>query len=354
MRSYQIVEWGRPIALREQPTPEPQGTEVLLRVTAAGICHSDLHINDGFFDLGEGKKAELGKLGARLPLTLGHEIVGVAAALGPEAEGQGVEAGDARVVFPWIGCNQCAVCAHEREQLCLSPRFLGARVDGGYSDHVIVPHPRYLIDYGELPAELACTYACAGLTAYSALRRCGELREDDAIVMIGAGGVGLSGVHIAPEVTPARLIVADVDPEKRAIARQSGAHETIDNAEPDAVHKVIEMTGGGVRAAIDFVGAPATARFGLDVLRKGGRLINVGLYGGAMSVPLPLMPQKSLTIQGSYVGTLEEMEALMALARAGKVPPIPLDVRPLDAAPQALDDLRAGRVRGRVILKPAA
>ena len=87
MRSYQIVEWGQPIELREQPTPTPQGTEVLLRVTAAGICHSDLHINDGYFDLGDGRRAELAKLGATLPLTLGHEIVGVVEALGPDAEG---------------------------------------------------------------------------------------------------------------------------------------------------------------------------------------------------------------------------------------------------------------------------
>ncbi len=350
MRSYQIVEWGRPIELRESPTPEPQGTEVLLRVTACGICHSDLHINDGYFDLGEGKRAELAKLGAQLPLTLGHEIVGVVEALGPEAEG--VAVGDARVAFPWIGCRHCAVCEREREQLCLAPKFLGARVPGGYSDYVVVPHPKYLIDYGDVPMELACTYACAGLTAYSALKKAGELAEDDHIVLIGAGGVGLSGVHIAPQVSPAKVVVADIDAEKRAIARQSGAHETIDNSDPDAFKKVLEMTGGGVRAAIDFVGAPQTARFGLDVLRKGGRLIIVGLYGGALPLPLPLMPQKSLTVQGSYVGTLEEMEAVMALGRAGRVPPIPLDVRPLDAAPQALQDLRAGRVRGRVILKP--
>jgi D-arabinose 1-dehydrogenase-like Zn-dependent alcohol dehydrogenase len=354
MRCYQIVEWGQPVELREYPTPDPQGTEVLLRTTAAGICHSDLHINDGYFDLGEGRKAELAKLGAKLPLTLGHEIVGVVEALGPDAKGQGVEVGDRRVAFPWIGCNACPTCLHEVEQWCLSPRFLGARVNGGYSDHVIVPHPRYLVDYGEVPSELACTYACAGLTAYAALKKIGSLREEDHVVLIGAGGVGLSGVHIAPEVTPAQLIVADVDPEKRAVARQSGARETIDNSDPDALKKVLEMTGGGARAAIDFVGAPQTARFGLDVLRKGGNLILVGLYGGAMSLPLPLMPQKSLSIRGSYVGTLEELEALMALGRAGKVPPIPLDVRPLDAAPQALDDLRAGRVRGRVILKPAA
>jgi D-arabinose 1-dehydrogenase-like Zn-dependent alcohol dehydrogenase len=153
-------------------------------------------------------------------------------------------------------------------------------------------------------------------------------------------------------VTPARLMVADVDPEKRGVARQSGAVETIDNAAPGAVEKVLNLSGGGVRGAIDFVGGPATARFGLDVLRRGGTLVIVGLYGGAMALPLPLMPQKSLTVRGSYVGTLDEMEELMALGRAGKVPPIPLDVRSLDEAPGALEDLRAGRVRGRIVLKP--
>ena len=352
MRSYQIVEWGEPLQLRESPTPTPEGTEVLLRVSAAGICHSDLHIWDGFFDLGEGRKLELGKVGARLPLTLGHETVGVVEALGPDA--RGVSVGDWRVAFPWIGCRHCAVCEHEREQWCLTPRFLGARVDGGYSDHVIVPHPKYLLDHEGIPAELACTYACAGLTAYSALRKLGELGEDDHVVLIGAGGVGLSGLHIASSVTPAKVIVADVDPEKRSVARQDGAYETIDNSAPDAAAKVLEVTGGGARAAIDFVGAPATARFGFDVLRKGGRLVIVGLYGGTLSVPLPFMPQRSLTIQGSYVGTLEELDEVLALGRAGKIPPIPLDVRPLDGAPQALDDLRAGRVTGRIVLKPGA
>jgi propanol-preferring alcohol dehydrogenase len=352
MRSYQIVEWGKPLEHREEPTPKPRGTEVLLRVTAAGICHSDLHIWDGFFDLGEGKRLELGKVGAKLPLTLGHEIAGVVEALGPEAEG--VEIGERCVAFPWIGCRACTVCEHGHEPWCMKPQFLGARVNGGYSDRVLVPHPKYLLDHGEVPSELACTYACAGLTAYSALKKAGELREDDHLVLIGAGGVGLSALHLALSVTPATVLVADIDAEKRGVARQAGASDTIDNSQTDAVAKVMETTGGGARAAIDFVGAPATARFGMDVLRKGGTLVIVGLYGGTFSAPLPFFPQRSLTVRGSYVGTLEEMEEVMALGRSGKVPPIPLDVRPLDAAPQALDDLRAGRVAGRVILKPAA
>ena len=254
MRSYQIVEWGEPIELREFPTPTPQGTEVLLRVTAAGICHSDLHINDGYFDLGDGKRVELGKLGAKLPLTLGHEIVGVVEALGPDADG--VEVGDARVAFPWIGCRQCRVCAREPEHWCLSPKFLGARVNGGYAEYVIVPHPKYLVEYDGIPTELACTYACAGLTAYGALKKLMPLEDDEYLVTIGAGGVGLSGVHIAPALTDAKLVVADVDPEKRAVARQAGAHETVDNRDPDAVAKVKELSQGGVKAVIDFVGAP--------------------------------------------------------------------------------------------------
>lgn len=352
MRCYQIIEWGQPIQRRDYPTPTPTGTEVLLRVTAAGICHSDVHINDGFFDLGDGKRAELAKLGAELPLTLGHEIVGVVEALGPDATG--VEVGDARVAFPWIGCRQCRVCAREPEHYCLSPKFLGARRNGGYAEHVIVPHPKYLVDYEGIPTELACTYACAGLTAYGALKKLMPLEDDEYLVTIGAGGVGLSGVHIAPALTDAKLVVADVDPEKRAVARQAGAHETVDNADPDAVAKIKDLSQGGVKAVIDFVGAPATAQFGLDVMRKGGTLVVVGLYGGALSVPTPFFPQRAIAIRGSYVGTLDDLKELVAIGQEGKIPPIPLEVRSLDTAPQSLADLRAGRVRGRVILKPDA
>jgi D-arabinose 1-dehydrogenase-like Zn-dependent alcohol dehydrogenase len=214
---------------------------------------------------------------------------------------------------------------------------------------VIVPHPKYLIDYGDVPPELACTFACAGLTAYSALKKVAPLTEDDHLVLIGAGGVGLSGLHIAPSVVPAKLIVADVDPQKRGIARQAGAFATIDNTEPDAVAKVIELTGGGARAAVDFVGAPQTARFGVDVLRKGGTLINVGLYGGALSLPLPPMPLRALTLRGSYVGTLDELRELVGLVRHGKVKPIPIHNEPIEAVNDGLSRLRAGKVTGRIV-----
>ncbi|MGI9509323.1 MAG: alcohol dehydrogenase, partial [Geminicoccaceae bacterium] len=328
----------------------PRGREVLLRITAAGICHSDLHIQDGFFDLGQGDRVEFARLGAELPLTLGHEIAGVVEAIGPEVED--VAVGEARIAFPWIGCRSCGVCTHEREQLCMSPKFLGARVDGGYSDHVIVPDAAYLVPHEGIPAELACTYACAGLTAYSAIGKASRLGETDFLLMIGAGGVGLSALYMARELTQAKIIVADIDPEKRAIAKEAGACEVIDNGAEDAVAKVMDVTGGGARAAIDFVGAVSTGTFGLSSLRKGGKLIVVGLYGGALPVALPLMPVRALTIQGSYVGTLDELKDLVSLGQAGKIPPIPLDPRPLEEAPRSLQDLRDGKVKGRVILQP--
>lgn len=350
MKSYQIKQWGGPLEHVDLPTPTPKGREVLLRITAAGICHSDLHIQDGFFDLGQGERIDFARLGAQLPLTLGHEIAGVVEAVGPDANG--VNKGDAYIAFPWIGCRHCAICEHEREQWCNTPKFLGARVNGGYSDHVIVPDPVYLVPHEGIPADLACTYACAGLTAYSAIEKAEDLRDDDVLLLVGAGGVGLSGLHLAKEMTRARILVADVDPAKRQLAEAAGAFAVIDNSQDDALSKVMDISNGGVRAAIDFVGAEASSRFGLASLRKGGTLIVVGLYGGALPVALPLLPGRSLTIQGSYVGTLDQMKALVSLGQTGKIPPIPLDPRPLDAAPRSLQDLRDGKVSGRVVLRP--
>lgn len=350
MHCQQIIQFGEPLEARDYPTPEPKGTEVLLNVTACGVCHSDLHIWEGFFDLGSGQKMDLLQR-MKLPFTLGHEVVGEVAALGPDAEG--VEIGDKRIVFPWIGCGKCNVCLAGDELLCMAPQTVGTRYNGGYANEVIAPHPKYLVPYDGVPTELACTYACSGLTAYSALKKLSHLREEDHIVIIGAGGVGLSAVHLASNVVKAKIIVADIDETKRSIARQSGAHETIDNSDPDAaLLKLQEITNGGAAGSIDFVGAPATALFGFNGLRKGGHMVTVGLFGDSMPLSIAMLPLMMRTIQGSYVGSLEEMHELMALVRAGKVAPIPYEVRPLDEANSALTDLHAGNVKGRIVLSP--
>jgi D-arabinose 1-dehydrogenase-like Zn-dependent alcohol dehydrogenase len=347
--SQHFTAFGAPLAQSERATPRPIGSEVLLRVAACGVCHSDLHLRDGYFELGEGKRIDLSR-GIPLPHVLGHEILGEVAALGPEARGLAV--GESRVVYPWIGCGACAVCARGEEQLCAKPRALGVNVAGGYADHVLVPHPRYLFDFGALPEALACTYACSGLTAYGALRKVAPLGTDDPLLILGAGGVGLAGVRLARQVTGQAPLVADLDAAKRNAALAAGATAAIDPQAPDAAKALVKATGGGVAAAIDFVGAESSARFGYEVLRKGGTLVLVGLFGGALRLPLPMLPLRAISLRGSYVGSPREFAELLALARSGAVAPIPVRTRPLAEAEAALRDLKAGRVTGRIVLEP--
>ena len=152
MRSFQVCQIRRAtLQLAEQPTPSRSGTEVLLKVIAAGVCHSDLHLSDGYFDLGGGKRLSLADRGMKLPVTLGHENVGEVVAFGPQA--RGVRIGDRRLVDPWMGCGECGVCRRGDEQLCTKPGSIGVFRHGGYSDYLMVPHPRYLFDIGDLPPE---------------------------------------------------------------------------------------------------------------------------------------------------------------------------------------------------------
>jgi D-arabinose 1-dehydrogenase-like Zn-dependent alcohol dehydrogenase len=350
MRAMQIIEWGKPLEFREYPNPEPKGEEVLVRVESAGVCHSDVHIWDGYFDMGGGNKITLEQRGVKLPFTMGHEIAGEVVALGPDAKG--AEIGKRYAVYPWIGCGTCAVCKKGEELLCLTPRTLGTRTAGGYGSHVIVPHARYLVDYGSVPQPLAATYTCSGITAFSALKKIrGNCGPDDHYLVIGAGGVGGQAVHIAPAYMQGKMLVADIDAQKRAHARQMGALDTIDNSAADAVQQVLQKTGGGVAGAIDFVGSPKTMEFGISALRKGGKLVMVGLYGGAMPVSTVMFPFKMMSVEGSYVGTLDDLKELMALGKAGKVPPIPIETRTPDRATESLSDLKTGgKVRGRVVM----
>jgi len=351
MLSYDVVDFGAPLKRTDKPTPEPKGTEVLLRTLAAGVCHSDLHIWEGHYDLGGGKKLTVKDRGLVPPLTMGHEIVGEVAALGPEAKG--VKIGDKRLAHPWIGCGTCAVCRRGDEQLCMTPRFLGVQKPGGYADHVLVPHPKYLLDLGKLTPAQAAPYACSGLTAYGALKRVGEavLREEP-ILVIGAGGLGLMCLAILKAMGGRGAVVADIDPGKRDAALKAGALAAIDAAAPDVVKQAQAAAKAPIGAAIDFVGASATARLGIDAIAKGGKYVIVGLFGGDVTLSLPLLPMRAITVQGSYVGSLAEMRELLDLVAAGKVAPVPLNARPLQEANAVLEELKAGRIVGRAVLTP--
>jgi D-arabinose 1-dehydrogenase-like Zn-dependent alcohol dehydrogenase len=350
MLSQAIVEFGKPLQAIESPTPEPKGTEVLLKVENAGVCHSDVHIHDGYFDLGGGNKLPLANI--KFPHTLGHEIEGEVVALGPDAKG--VSIGDKRAAFPWIGCGDCAACQRGEENLCTKPRQLGcsANVPGGYATHVLVPHPKYLLDFGKAPPALAAAYMCSGLTAFGAMKKVGQLGPDDQVVVLGCGGVGMMGVQFAKSLFGKGPLAADIDDGRLEAAKKAGASATYNTKDPDAVKKLMADTKGGAYAVVDFVGSEATFAFANQIVRKGGRIIIVGLFGGAMGMPIPMFPLRPFSIIGSFVGSLPEAQEMMELVRTGKVDPIPYQTRSLDQASKTLEDLREGKIVGRVVLTP--
>jgi alcohol dehydrogenase, propanol-preferring len=351
MRMFQVCVCGQPLQLNEAPTPEPKGSEVLLKVLAAGVCHSDLHLADGWFDLGGGKRMSLQDRGMKLPVTLGHENVGEVVAVGPDTKG--VKVGQKMLANPWIGCGTCAVCQRGDDNLCRAMRSLGVFSNGGYADYIIVPHPRYLHDIGALDPARAAPLACSGATTYGALKKVPTLKSEPTVI-IGAGGLGLMCLSLHRKMDGHSAIVVDIDPVKREAAKKAGAAHVIDGAAPDAAKQIVNLTNGGAWAAIDLVGSSQSAQLGYDSLIKGGKYIIVGLYGGDLTVSLPPIPMRALTIQGSYVGSQHEMKELMELVRAKGLPDVPVATRPLKDVNAVMDQLRAGKIVGRVVLTPAA
>jgi alcohol dehydrogenase, propanol-preferring len=344
MISYQVVEHGKPLQKVVFQRPKPQGSEILVRITRSGVCHSDLHIWDGYFDWGGGKRFYVKERGCVPPFTLGHEPFGVVEALGPRAKG--VKVGQKRIVYPWIGCGKCATCKAGQDNYCVSgSRYLGVNVPGAYSTHVLVPDAKYLVDAAGVDESFAATLACSALTAYSAAAKLPALGPKDRVAVIGCGGVGLSGVSVLKAKGVKNIVACDIDPAKLAIAAKLGASRTLDTRTPQAAEEL-----RGIAGALDFVGSPATAALGIGALRKGGRHVVVGLYGGELVHPLPPIAQRAIGIVGSYVGNLQELKEVVALAKRKKLKPQPIETRGAGRANAALEDLKAGRVLGRIVL----
>jgi alcohol dehydrogenase, propanol-preferring len=351
MRAWAVVENEAPLQEIELPTPEPKGTEVLLETTYCGVCHSDLHIWEGHYDLGGGKTMNLKDRGVRLPLAMGHEIVGRVVKLGPEASG--VKVGDIRIVYPWVGCGTCAACLAEEDNMCLTPKSLGVYQNGGYGTHVLAPHPRHLVDPGKLDPAVAATYACSGITVYSAINKVMPMPPDEPIVVVGAGGLGLNAIAVLKAMKHRNIVVVDISAEKRAAAEKAGATKTVDGSGEGVTERIVQACGGPPLAVIDLVNGTSTARFAVDCLRKGGKLVQVGLFGGELTLALPLMAMRALTVQGSYVGNPKELRALVKLAQEGGLEALPVTTVPQNKADEALMRLRDGKVTGRIVLKSA-
>ena len=350
MKSYQVFENAEPIKEVELDTPIPEGDEVLIKTIACGVCHTDIHIHEGFFDIGNGKK-----MASRLvqPLAMGHEVFGEVVSGGQNVSN--IEVGKKFVVYPWIGCGQCEACKEDNEHECgpFTAQNIGVSIDGGYGEYVLVKHSRYLFDAGDTPDDLAGSYACRGLTAYSSLKKANLKPNDKKLVIISAGGLGLLALKIAKAAFNVSPIVVDIDDSKLEIAKAAGASEVINSSHEDAKKRIMDLTDGGATTVIDYVGAEASIQFGYDLFgfNKNGLYILVGMLGGKFEVQLPLMTFTSRVLQGSYLGSIQEMKELMDLVRAGKIEPVPVEARHISSANDTIADLKAGKIPGLVCLK---
>lgn len=348
---WAFPSWGGELQEFSDELAAPAGHEVTVRITHCGMCHSDLHIQAGGFDMGGGKLSSLERAGAKLPVTMGHEIGGEVVEVGPDAKG--VAVGDRVIVYPWLGCGECAVCQRGDDHLCTkASRNLGIQLPGGYADLVRVPHERYLVPIGTLEPARAATFACAGITAFGAIRKLDTMAADDHVVVIGCGGVGMTAVALLSATSKARVVAVDPDPAKREAALKHGAALAFDPAEADAAKAIAKACKFNIAGAVDFVGAESTSSLAVNLVRRTGQVVIVGLFGGEFRMPLPMFALKSLRISGSYVAGLNELRELVELAQRVELPQIPLQLRPLRQVNQALADLAGGRVVGRVVLQP--
>jgi D-arabinose 1-dehydrogenase-like Zn-dependent alcohol dehydrogenase len=347
MLSYDVVEWGKPLERIDRPTPRPQGTEVLVKLKYCGVCHSDAHIRDGYFDLGGGKRLHMSERGMSPPVTLGHEPFGTVIAAGPEATPLAI--GADRLVYPWTGCGDCVRCREDLDNYCMTPRMIGIQRPGGYADHLIVPHPRYLIDVGDIDPVWAATLSCSGLSTYSAVSKLKPIPRREWVAVTGCGGLGLSAIGMLRALGHEKIVAVDLDDTKLTAAATAGAKASLNVRQADAQQKLKDIGDGALYGAVDFVGSAASAQLALGTLRKGGKLILVGLFGGEIPLSVGATILRAITVQGSHLGSVGELKAVVALARAGKIKPIPIEQRPLSEVSRTLDELKAGAIIGRVV-----
>lgn len=325
--------------------PEPGPGEVLVKVGAAGVCHSDLHIIEspaGTFPL---------------PMTLGHENAGWVEATGPGVSGYG--RGEAVAVYGIIGCGRCSACLRGLDNECRTVPVggIGLSRDGGMADSVVVP-AKQLLPIGDLDPTQAAPLTDAALTPYHAIQHARDvLLPGTTCVVVGVGGLGHMAVQILSATTSVRVIAVDLNDDALALAKRIGAHHTVKSG-PEAVATIREIVGpapGGADAVFDFVGVNPTLALAASVVSTGGRLMLVGLGGGSLTIRpgvanIGIPMETRVTVP--FWGTRAELAEVIALARAGRIK-AHIETFSLDRAAEAYEKLRANKLRGRAVVTPA-
>ncbi len=351
MKAARIVKVNEKLEIQQVETPKPRGSQVLVKVQSSGVCHSDIHLWEGYYEGVGGQLLKTTDRGVNYPLTPGHEVAGIVDSLGEQAEG--FNNNDKVLVYPWIGEGLCPACRIGEENLCDKPRSLGVYMDGGYAEYVLVPSYKYLIKISDgMDTDASATLSCSALTAYGAVKNA-NLKPDDNVVIVGAGGLGLMAIQLAKAVTGARIIAMDLDDKKLEFAKKEGADTTVNSKNEDPVKTIMELTDKmGADAVIDFVNASKTVETDMQFLRRRARVVLVGLFGGELKLSLVTMPTRAYKLIGSYTGTLSDMIELVSLARRGVIKPVVSNRFKLDQATDALTMLKEGKILGRGVINP--
>ncbi|MEM2203733.1 MAG: NAD(P)-dependent alcohol dehydrogenase [Sulfolobales archaeon] len=326
-------------------TPKPTGHEILVRVRAAGMCHTDIHIWEGHFG-----PIRVEERGVRFPLVMGHEIAGEVAEIGDQV--RGLQKGDYVVIYPWIGDGVCKRCLVGDENLCVRGTApLGILRNGGYAEYVLVPHWRYAVKIGGAYLDKIAPAACGGITAYNAVRKA-ALEPGDHVMILGIGGLGHLAIQMARKIYGASVIAVDIREEALRLAEKLGAEYLINPSKAKIDEEVMKITGGiGVDAAIDFVGTAATFSDALRSLKRGGRLVVVGLMGEYATFTIPLLPMRGMEIRGAYVGGLRDLYDVARLIEK-QIISIETSTYPLEEINDVFDRFRKGLITGRAIITP--
>ena len=348
--SYDLIDWGQPFERQVNILPHPSGLEVQIRVTAAGLCHSDLHVQKGYMDLGQEGRLTFAQRGAKLPMTFGHEIAGIVESVGPDVTL--VRPGQQVLVFPWIGCGECQACFEDRESDCPAMRIIGLKQKGGFATHCLVENEKFLVNIEGLNATDVVPHACSGITVFNALEKIGSLRDEEWLAVMGCGGLGLNAIAIAIALGISNIIAIDIDDAKLDAAIEMGAANTLNSNSSDALAELQNLTEGSLVAVIDTFGGADTGQLAVRALVKGGQYLVVGQAGGDFKMPQVWLPQKAMTVRGSHVGNSPQLRKLIDMVRDGKIKQMPIDRRPLSKINEAIEDLAAGRVKGRLVFQP--
>jgi 6-hydroxycyclohex-1-ene-1-carbonyl-CoA dehydrogenase len=329
-----------PLVLGTVPRPEPAAGELLVKVIACGLCHSDLHYMDHGVPTFKTP-----------PLVLGHEISGTVVRVGLGVDEARI--GTSVLLAPVTSCGECAMCRTGRENVCARQRMLGNTIDGGFAEYVVAPsRDAFAIPPG-LPTEEACVIADALTTAFHCVTRRARVETGETVVVVGCGGLGLNVVQVA-SLVGARVIAVDIDPRKLALATELGAALTIDAREGDVAKRIRKETDGGADVAIEAIGNPKTQEQALASLRTGGRLLLLGFAAENMSLPGGRVTYREITVIGTLGCRPIDFPVVLDLVRRGRLAlgPLVTHRHRLEAINEGFDALRRGEGVRHIVVMP--